>query len=207
MSEVKTPRKTPRKETVLTKIGARLICHFKNEAARRKALGLKLKNSESLTEAVVNGLVSPALVSQVHLLGYSLIERDRPVRTPRAVQPVVLVTGRKFTREEFAMFITALAGINPKGFRQPSAKAKNWSSTSGVEQAAICAGLAPKPKFERSERGKKKLEANEEMKRRIAEERINGINPKYLSRAARERLQPSLGDVIVEARPELRLAA
>lgn len=99
--------------------------------------------------------------------------------------PPGLAFGIRRTPEEFAEFVMICAQINPRGFRQPSTKPNKWKSTSLVERAAIRAGLIQPQRFERSPRGQRKLEADAAMKRAIAAERINGIDPKYLSSHAR----------------------
>jgi hypothetical protein len=87
------------------------------------------------------------------------------------------------------VFVTEVAQRFPRGFRQPSARPDRPDSTSLVEKAAIAAGTMEPAVRERSKRGMKKLEADEAMKKAIAEERENGINPKYLNAHSRRRVQ------------------
>lgn len=93
-------------------------------------------------------------------------------RAPKPLHPCVLVPGRKLNPPEFLDHLMGLTTFNPQGFRQPSSKAKNWTSTSLAEKAAIAAGLSEVTIFERSERGLKKLEARNEAKARIILDRL-----------------------------------
>lgn len=139
--------------------------HFKNEAARRTAA------ADGFTDPAAEG-VSPKLLHPVIVKVRTHGDWPRPIGKPRKVMPVVLVPGRKLDADEFAVHVQALAQLVPNGFRQPSAKATSWQSTSLVEQAAIRAGLAHDRAFEPSKRGLKKREAAQQTKALIHLERL-----------------------------------
>jgi hypothetical protein len=156
------------------------VAHFKNAAARAKAPEIAaengkinpLRNSEQVTRAVNSNAMPAALVQavDVKVRTYDHVEvTPRPAKEPL---PVVLAVGRPLSHEEWAIHVIALAQIAPNGFRQPSAKAKNWGSTSLVEEVSIRAGLIEKPAKERSQRGKAKAQANAEMKAVITLDRL-----------------------------------
>lgn len=161
----------------LVVIGKRQVWHFKNAAARAKAGKIETIGQDA---APFFRLVDINIATTVY--------REKEARAPQLPIPSARLGQRSGDRDAFAALATQLAQLKPNGFRQPSAKAKNWQSTSLVEVAARAAGSMDAPKFERSRRGECKLEADAAMKAAIAAERRNGINPKYLSAHARRRL-------------------
>lgn len=80
---------------------------------------------------------------------------------------------------QFAAIVHYLAQMCPRGFRQPSAKAKNWMSTSLVEIASRAAGMMPPPRFERSKRGERRAEMDFQFRRSFA---LQEVSPRYLRR-------------------------
>ena len=156
------------------------VFHFKSAAARAKIdplfIDAQLRNSEAVTRAVKLGQIEQSLVQSVEVKVKTHAVIPLGLRQPKRVQPVPLVTGH-LSHEDMVVHIQALAQMVPSGFRQPSAKAKNWKSTSLVEQHSIRAGLAPERAFERSERGQKNLEARQQTKALIHLERLMRDNP------------------------------
>lgn len=178
----KTPLERKRVKHALGKAKTEQVYHFKNEAARREVdlhlIDAPLNNSEAVTRAVKLGQVEPRLVQQVDLKIFTPVEIE-PSRQPRQPQPLPLAVGAK--GEDLAHLAIAFAQINPRGFRQPSAKEKNWQSTSLVEKLSI-AFLGSKPnEFKRSERGEKKLKARRETNALIM---LDRLIERYPDRAA-----------------------
>lgn len=155
------------------------VLHFKNAAARAQA------NAAGIDHAAPSDSVPPNLLQQARLKVRTHSWKARPINKPaKPIEPVVLVVGRKLSPQEFAIHVEALANLVPqnvdshrcshdpairavnvaRGFRSPSIKAKNWRSTSLVEQTSIRAGESPERTFEPSARGKKKLDAKQEAK-------------------------------------------
>lgn len=163
----KKPREKKRKKRVLGKAKTERISHFKNAAKRREALR--------------TGAIDPRLLNSVELKIMTPVEIE-PTRQPRLPQPFPLVIGAK--DEELAHYVAAMAQIaQGRGFRQPSAKAKNWQSTSLVEKLAIAHLDAEKNEFKRSERGQKKLQARNETNALIALDRLIEQYPQRAAQA------------------------
>jgi hypothetical protein len=174
----------------LVVVGRSQIFHFKNAAAKARAavdekvLAVAADSDKKLRALIAGQFVKPVPLT---ILSLTYVKREPRSVRPRAAVPTVL--GRRRSPYEFVSFVIDMAGFNRgRGFRQPSIKAKNWKSTSLVEQASIGAGLMEPLAFERSKRGERKLEAHAAMVAAIAAERSNGIDPKYLSAHARRRL-------------------
>jgi len=178
--------------------------HFKNLAARSEAdLNAGLPERSAFASRIeyrralhlFNPAVGadPKLTKQIPIKVRAHAWHPRPLdKPPGAIQPLVLVPGRKLDPDERVIHLQAVAGFasaDPKrhqqahnkmlrmldvpcGFRTPSAKAKNWRSTSLIEQASIRAGLAPERAFEPSARGLKKQEATQQTKALIHLERL-----------------------------------
>lgn len=161
----KKPRERKRVKRTLGKAKTEQVYHFRNEAARRAANypGL-LRNSDEVTRAVNIGEIEQQFVQAIPLKIFTPVEIE-PTRRPRQPQPLPLVSGAK--GEDLAHLVIAMAQINPRGFRQPSAKAKNWKSTSLVEKLSILWLDATANTFKRSERGEKKLERRNETRAAI----------------------------------------
>ena len=100
------------------------------------------------------------------------------VPQPKQLQPITLVVGRKLSTEDFMTHVMMMTQLNPKGFRQPSAKEVNYKSTSLMEKLAIRNGdMKARVAPERSKRGYKKLEAKQEAKAIIVLQRLLRDHP------------------------------
>jgi hypothetical protein len=168
--------------------------HFDTAATRRAAghAAVGLNNVKAVTDAVNAGQVSQSYVHAVPVKVQTLLLVPVKAKPAGKLPPWVLVTGKKLTRLEFADHVLALAhfvpmaGHGPKGFRQPSAKEKNWASTSLVEQASIAAGLADKRTGpERSKRGEAKFKARQDSNAAIVAARGRPVPMKYMNAVAR----------------------
>jgi len=175
--------------------------HFKNHASRQEAIRiyslpasdaaseivrtLCLQAVESMALRIVlmkEGKLRPSLFLPVELMlaTHARIER-KDGGAPRPQVPSFAI-GKNLSLDEFADMVVALAQINGgKGFRQPSAKPNKCLSTSLVEDVMRACGRMGPPEFELSDRGKRKQEADAEMKATILEQREGGIDLKYLS--------------------------
>jgi hypothetical protein len=148
---IKTKPRTPHLVRQIKPLGTMPVMHFKNAAARAAAL------REGITDAAKAG---PKFAHQVGIKATTVQFAAAPTMQPKQIRQVRLVVGRKLDRTEFADHALALAQINPNGFRTPSAKEKNWRSTSLIEQASEAAGLSEKRTApDQSKRGIKKREA------------------------------------------------
>lgn len=159
----KKPLERKRVKRLLGKAKTEQVYHFRCEAARREVnfdlVDEPLRNSDAVTRAVKLGQVEQRLVQAIPLKIFTPVEIE-PSRKPRQPLPLPLVSGAK--GEDLAHLVIALAQINPRGFRQPSAKEKNWKSTSLVEKLSIAFLGAKANTFKRSKRGEKKLEHRNE---------------------------------------------
>ncbi len=161
-----------------------LVRHWASAAARRTGQGPGIVST--LAEAVKSGLVPARLTKEViiKLAGYSRAQRPRSA--PAARPP-----SARFGVPLDASTIAILAQTFPKGFRQPSAKAKNWSSESLVQKRMIAEGQMESPAFEHSPRWHKRHEIT--IKSRHDDTRFTyreavihtqndaNLDPKYLS--------------------------
>lgn len=174
----------------LVVVGKPQTFHFKNAAAKARAAAdekvqaVAADPDKKLRALIAGGFVEPVTIT---VLTHAYVKRE-----PRKARPVLvlsLVPATKRAPLEFASFAIDMASLTSgRGFRQPSNKPKNWTSTSLVENASITAGLMQPRAFERSKRGGQKLVDRAALAAAIAAERINGIDPKYLSAHARRRL-------------------
>lgn len=137
---------------------------------------------------VFEGKIPANLVRPVKHRSATTVYQEKTPRTPSKPVSIPMLLGRPRTKSEFADLARDLAQVNPRGFRQPSAKEHRRGSTSLVELAAIAAGEMEPHKPTYSARGMKNLAAKEELKAAIRRERSEGIDPKYLSAHARRRL-------------------
>ncbi len=169
-----------------------LVRHWASAAARLAGQGPGIVNT--LTGATT-GLVPPRLTKDVTIkrAGYSRAQR------PRTSQPSTPRVTAHFGGPLDASAIAILAQAFPKGFRQPSAKAKNWSSESLVQKRMIAEGQMEQPTFEHSARWHKrqaitvKQPGHDDIRVTYREAVIRtqnsaNIDPKYLSAHARRRL-------------------
>lgn len=147
--------------------------HFRNQAARAAAGDTAhLRNSLLVTQAVNDKKIGEQFVQAVPIK-VETVKITPLAKKVNIARPLVLVTGRKLNADEWASHVLALAQIaEGRGWRQPSAKEKNWKSTSLVMKASLAAGLHDPIKFERSERGKKKLLARIETNALITIDRL-----------------------------------
>lgn len=168
--QITEKKKTPKIRLRLKKTKeykSQAVWHFRNRAARDQAGdgGTVLRNSEQITRAVNAGQIDHKLVQAVPIRVQRTKITPIAARQPKQLLPLVLVPGRKLDEADWATHLLAIAQIaDGRGWRQPSAKAKNWQSTSSVLQASQAAGLCEPDKFERSKRGKAKLQARNEAK-------------------------------------------
>lgn len=183
----KSPRERKRYWRRLSKAKTEQVYHFRNEAARRACWPTAdYNNSDKLTRAVKAGLIEQQFVQAipVKICTPTVTEKSIPPRQP---MPFPIVIGAK--KEELAHFVAAMAQLaGGKGFRQPSSKAKNWQSTSLVEQLAIAFLGAEKNEFKHSERGEKKLEARNDAKIIIALDRLIEQFPVRAAQAKHHRM-------------------
>jgi hypothetical protein len=121
------------------------VFHFKNEAACREALtdtGITPRNSDDLSQLVREGKIAAKLVQPKRVKVATLARNPAEPRAPRRPLPP-LRFGARHSLEDFATIAANVAQVCPRGFRQPSGKAKNWRSTSLVQEAMIAAGHDP----------------------------------------------------------------
>ena len=195
------PKPKPRRKRTLTPVQDVQVAHFNNLAAKAKALGaypqpvevngniINLRaprNSVEVGAEVNAGRIPHKLIHAVpvKIKTHSIIDKPGEPQQPRQI---TLVTGRKLEPEDFMVHALALAQINPLGFRQPSAKAKNYKSTSLMEKISIQMGVSkPRVGPERSERGQKKLEAQIECNTRIVLDRLIEQYPDRARKAKKE---------------------
>jgi hypothetical protein len=145
-------------------------CHYKNAAAAAKGSKLYSKSADDMAARIVGiktGAMNPNLFQAVDVrLGtweQGAIElKDRNLEWSWPSWP------KEWSAENFATLVSQAAQVNPKGFRQPSSKAKNWRSTSLVEKSMWWAGQMEHPTFERSKRGLLKQRLDAEMKEAIS---------------------------------------
>jgi hypothetical protein len=135
--------------------------HAKNAAAKaeaRELYGAAVDRMDLRIMGVSSGAMKPALFESVSL---KLGRMERKPIAPRGPKfyAYSFVVGIKRTPTEFADLALAGAQINPKGFRQPSAKPHKWQSTSLVEIASRRAGIMEPAKQERSARAQKRIDA------------------------------------------------
>lgn len=146
--------------------------------------GLSLRNSDEVTRAVKTGLIEARFTRPVDLKIFTPVVTEKSA-PPRQPMPFPLVIGAK--KEELAHFAAAMAQLSRgNGFRQPSAKAKKWQSTSLVEQLAIAFLGAEKNEFKRSDRGERKLKARNETKAIILLDRLIERAPARAAQAKRD---------------------
>lgn len=186
-----------------------ITAHFNSAADRREALA-KLQKSEYPGDPVeVAILVKQGKIASRHVHEMTPISGRAHLKTPGTVHIKVggMSRARK-PKEEHAKpfrfklgspFITStngptilaqIANEHRTGFRSPSKKAKNWLSTSLVEQV-----MKVELKFERSARGDKKAKRDAQARAlALATQDIRNLADKYLSPAARARkkLMPPL---------------
>lgn len=145
------------------------------------------RNCVEVTAEVNAGRISPAVVHGVPVRIKTPVVIDK-TPNPKELRPITLVTGRKLEPEEFFVHALAMADITKgNGFRQPSAKAKNWQSTSLMEQISIRMGVSKERKGpERSERGQKKLAARIEANASIMLDRLIEQHPDKARKAKKE---------------------
>lgn len=108
----------------------------------------------------------------------------RPPREITTRKPISIKLGAPFlTGDDGAFHLHHLIQAHPKGFRQPSHKAKKWRSTSLMEQVT---GIVPQ--FEASERGKKKAITAAECRELVkATQDIRNVPDKFLTGTQRLR--------------------
>lgn len=166
--------------------------HFKSAPDRQAALAKldtkdrpKAKNPEGLHSLVKEGKVAEKHVKYVHIkLGG--MSRARKPKSDKPKQTFAFRLGAPFIAStDGPSTVAQIAQSHPGGFRSPSKKAKNWRSTSLVEQV-----MKQKQKFEYSARGKKKLQREEECQAlALATQDIRNIPDQYLNRGSRVRKQ------------------
>jgi hypothetical protein len=161
------------------------MAHFKSAGTRRKALAhlspdqvKAARTPFGLAKLVQDKAVSERLVNRI-LLKVGGMSLQRPPREVTKRKPYTFKFGVPFTPAD----VTLLAQVAPRGFRNPSVKAKNWKSTSLLE-----AMVGLKPKFERSARGDRAAVTDAETRElALATQDIRNVADKYLSKAARAR--------------------
>lgn len=165
------------------------IAHFKNAAERRKALSKldKVQRKQADTPLGLAALVKAKEVDERHinrlLLKIGGLSRTRPPKEVTPKSPLNLKLGKPFlTSDDGPVLLTAIAQAVPKGFRHPSTKAKNWSSTSLLER--VCE--VHSEWYMRSKRGEKKAVTDAETRELIqATQDVRNIPDRYLSRTQR----------------------
>ncbi len=165
---------------------------FKSAAARRKALSRpgapQISNARDLTTAVLAKQIDGNYCDRITVHFATHVREPRKASTSKPPVRLEWLTGKPRNREEFAGFCAKVAQVaNGKGWRQPSAKPKNWASTSLVEHAMIAAGQMEPSHHELSKRGEARRAAEAAMREAIANERQDGIDSKYLHSHARKK--------------------
>lgn len=176
--------------------------HFKSPADKRAALA-KLapkehpRTPEDLNALVKAGKVADKHVNFVHVKLGGMSRARKPRKAPgktitfKLVSPLV-------APQDWPSTVAQIAQSFPSGFRSPSSKAKNWRSTSLVEQL-----MKIKSKFERSSRGKGKASADEAYRARaLLTQDITSIPDKYLNRGSRARKAQIFADLRTAGYPE-----
>jgi hypothetical protein len=119
-----------------------------------------------------------------HSIKAAGMSRAVPPKEAAARKLAPLELGKPFlTRDAGPALLQRAIAAHPKGFRQPSAKAKNWRSTSLMERVA-----GVKQEFSRSTRGEARAIADREHRELArATQDIRNIADAYLSPAQRRR--------------------
>jgi len=178
--------------------GQASVAHFNNLKARAEATSaypqqvevngktVKLRaprNSVEVTAEVNAGRIPQKLVRPVNVAIKTHVVIDK-TPNPKELRPITLVPGRKMEPSDFFIHALAMADIaEGRGFRQPSTKAKNWQSTSLMEQLSIKMGISKPNAWEGSERGNKKRAAQIECNASIVLDRLIAEFPDRAYRA------------------------
>ena len=189
--KAKGPKEKKRHKRLFSDAKVDTSFHWKNAAAKAEALqdySFQIpRNSAQLTADVNSGRIAHKYVQPVKIRIQTKVEIDKSGQ-PQQPKKITLVPERKLKPEDFFIHALAMADITKgNGFRQPSAKEKNFKSTSLMEKLSIKMGVSePRTGPERSERGEKKHTAQIECNVRIVLDRLIDQYPDRALKAKNE---------------------
>lgn len=190
----KVPNLSPAKLVITNQL---LSVHsFKTAGTRRKALATLTrkeypKTPIDLTALVKAGKVAEGLVVPLKIRLAGMSRKRQPKNDGAPPKPFSFKLGAPFiTTTDGPSTLAQIANAHPRGFRDPSKKAKNWKSRSLVEKVMKIESV-----FEPSKRGIEKAH-DERLYRALAKatQNVRNIPSRYLTRSQKtlRKLSPGL---------------